>query len=246
MTNEAHLDNKYFIDSSIYNCPFCGRRHVSYTNYGYKSFNWSKEETCNIWFVKCDSCKKISAHFTKKNVREANSNLANNEFINNKNLDNYFFIQIPSSSFVLDLRIPKIIRDLISESEQCLKGNHLTGASACIRKAIYELVKINKCEGCDYEEKIKSLKSKFPNIEAEYFDTLSHIQDMTSDKLHEFTWEKFDSQHAKLYLEILKNILEEVYVFPDEKLKKANKVKELLKQKNNDKKEVDNEEVKAV
>lgn len=28
MDDKSHLDNKYFIDPTVYNCPFCNRRHA--------------------------------------------------------------------------------------------------------------------------------------------------------------------------------------------------------------------------
>ena len=44
MEDEPYLDTKYFIDPDIYNCPFCNRRHVSYSNQGYVFFNWSNSK----------------------------------------------------------------------------------------------------------------------------------------------------------------------------------------------------------
>jgi hypothetical protein len=53
---------------------------------------------------------------------------------------------------VLDNRINVTIRELITEAEGCLKMNFLTGASACIRKAIYELLVLEEATGEHYEE----------------------------------------------------------------------------------------------
>jgi hypothetical protein len=132
-----------------------------------------------------------------------------------KDIDSKLFYSVPTSFFVIDSRIPAIIRELITESEGCLKMNYLTGASACMRKAIYELLIKENAEGKDYESRIKSLKSKFPSINSELFDILSAIQDMTSDKIHEQSWDKWNSPNLKLIIETLKNVLYEIYVSPE-------------------------------
>jgi hypothetical protein len=31
MPDLSDYDDKYFIDANVYNCPFCKRRHVSYS-----------------------------------------------------------------------------------------------------------------------------------------------------------------------------------------------------------------------
>lgn len=129
-------------------------------------------------------------------------------------LDSKIFYSVPTSFFVLDNRIPEIVRELISEAEGCLKMNFLTGASACMRKAIYELLVIEKTDGQHYEDKIKQLKSKHPESDPELFDILGHIQDMTSDKVHEQSWDKWDSQYLQLIIETLKTVLYGIYVLP--------------------------------
>lgn len=143
-------------------------------------------------------------------------------------LDSQFFYSVPTSFFVVDSRIPKIIRELIAEAEGCIKMNYLTGASACCRKAIYELTVKEKAKGQDYEARIKFLKKKFPSVDSELFDILCHIKDMTSDKIHEQSWDKWDTKHLKLFLETLKAILHDIYVIPDEKKIRSQNVRALL------------------
>jgi hypothetical protein len=106
--------------------------------------------------------------------------------------------------------------------------NYLTGASACARKAIYEFLVREKAEGEHYEDKIKSLKGKFWSVAAELFDVLVHIQDMTSDKVHEQSWPKWDSKNLTLIIETLKAILHEVYVVPKERSSRSGNIRELL------------------
>jgi len=46
------------------------------------------------------------------------------------------------------------------------------------------------------------------------FDNLGDIQDMTSEKVHEQSWDKWDSNALRLIIETLKIILYEIYVQP--------------------------------
>ena len=100
-------------------------------------------------------------------------------------LDDLFFYSVPTSVFAIDDRIPKQIRELLTEAEGCLKSNFLTGASACARKIVYELALREKAEGDDYEARVKSLKTKLPHVDGAFFDTLVTVQEVTSEKVHE-------------------------------------------------------------
>jgi len=137
------------------------------------------------------------------------------------------FYSVPTSFFVMDERIPRVIRELITEAEGSLKMNFLTGASACTRKAIYELLVHEKAEGDDYQEKIKSLKGKHPGVDDTAYDVLAHIQDMTSDKVHEQSWPKWDSANLRLIIETLRMVLHEIYVVPAERAERAEKIRQL-------------------
>lgn len=151
-----------------------------------------------------------------------------NNFASTLDLDSHIFYSVPTSFFVLDSRIPQVLRDLITEAEGSLKMNFLTGASACTRKAIYELTVLEKAEGNNYDERIKSLKSKHPEIDSELFDVLAHIKDMTSDKVHEQSWDKWDNKHLLLFIQTLKTILQELYIVPKEREQRSSQIKELL------------------
>ena len=86
-----------------------------------------------------------------------------------------------------------------------------------MRKAIYELLVYEELKDGSYEKRIKSLKCKYPSINQNLFDTLFHIQQMTSDKVHEQSWDKWDSLTISLILETTKEILHEIYVLPAER-----------------------------
>jgi len=225
MPDKSHLDLKYFIDTDIYNCPYCNRRHVTYINKGCRVFDWSNEKKCEVWFVQCNSCGKVSMHLTYQELQAPSCSSYRFKKID---LDAAFFYSVPTSFFVVDTRIPRIVRELITEAEGCIKMNYLTGASVCCRKAIYELTVIEKAEGEDYEARIKFLKAKFSFIDPELFDILCHIKDMTSDKIHEQSWDKWDSKNLTLFLETMKAILHEIYVVPDERKTRSTSVRSLL------------------
>lgn len=116
---------------------------------------------------------------------------------------------------------------MVSEAEGCQKLNYLTGASACMRKAIYELLVYEGLINGNYEDQIKSLKGKYTSIDEELFDILSHIQQMTSEKVHEQSWDKWHSAHITLILEATKEILREIYVLPAEKKQRRNEILQL-------------------
>ena len=233
--DKSYLDQKYFIDSSVYNCPFCNRRNVSYILTAHLKFDWGADKECYVYVAKCFSCRKSSLHLSyvdmfvvSGNDRRGNSYGRFAEDI--EDIDSAIFYSVPTSFFTIDKRVPGIIRELIVEAEGCLKMNYLTGASACIRKAIYELLVYEKLEDGTYENRIKHLKSHYSSIEPELFDILGHIQQMTSDKVHEQSWDKWDSPTLKLIIESLKAILFEIYVRPDEKKQTISKIQKLREQ----------------
>ncbi len=224
MQDQSHLDKKYFIDETVYNCPFCNRRNVRYSLFDTFKFDWSNNKECFVYLVECSSCEKVSMHLSYEDI----STSTGPDFKEDIDIDSKIFYSVPTSFFVMDDRIPRIIRELITESEGCLKMNFLTGASACMRKAIYELLIIEEAEGADYESKVKFLKKKYPDSDPTLFDILAQIQDMTSDKIHEQSWDKWDSPYLKFIIETLKAILHEIYVLPEIK---ADRLKSVLKLK---------------
>lgn len=223
MADQSHLDLKYFIDPDVYNCPFCNRHNVTYRLEGCHFFHWKDDKGCLVYRVKCRSCEKISMHLSYETLHEPTGNLRFKDI----DLDAAIFYSVPTSFFVLDDRIPSVIRELIAEADACLKMNFLTGASACARKAIYELLVREKAEGEHYADKIKSLKTTHPEVDSTLIDVLGHIQDMTSDKIHEQSWPKWDSAHLRLILETLKVTLHEIYVAPALKADRTKKILDL-------------------
>lgn len=237
MEDKSYLDKKYFIDPEVYNCPFCNRRNVQYTLTRNFTFHWRQNKPCFGYLVKCNSCDNYSMHLSFEELHyrlDYAKRLYFHDTI--KDIDSKIFYSVPTSFFVMDSRIPKVIRELITEAEGCLKMNFLTGASACTRKAIYELLIIEKAEGSDYESRIKSLKAKNPDSDPTLFDILSHIQDITSDKIHEQSWDKWEPKYLKLIIETLKTILHDIYVIPSIKKERSSSIQKLLDIVNKEKK----------
>ena len=195
MQDFSFLDKMYFIDEHTYNCPFCNRNNLPYEIAGKANFDWSKNKACYVYFVECSFCEKKSMHLSFSDIATHISCRPFQQFASNIIIDQKIFFSQPTSFFVLDERIPAVLRELLAEAESCLKMNLLTGASACTRKAIYELLNKENAEGADYESRIKSLKGKYPDCDPDYFDILSAIQNMTSEKVHEQSWPKWDSKN---------------------------------------------------
>lgn len=273
--DNSELNNKYFIDSDTFNCPFCGLRNTTYTILAVCPYNESSEKEAKIVFVRCNRCKKISVHFFKNEMNILNrfslpnysisdftlsdsvhtlkfslpykSDQFSGDDVPDGEIDDYVFHSIPSTSFVLDERIPKKIRDLFNEAEECTKANLKTGASACLRKLIYTFLyeQLNKIKGNkpfkriedmgyrDYGDCISEMRSNYPKVDI-YWDILSGIKGITSDKIHEESWGEISTKDIRLYLSAISDLLIEIYVQPavlEEKRKKITEQYKSIKQK---------------
>lgn len=98
-----------------------------------------------------------------------------------------------------------------------LINNAIIGASACVRKAIYEFLKLEDAQGEHYREQISYVKTQHKNKNLDiYFDIIIQIQGMTSNDLHanETMFNKLNSNEIKLYISILNELFVEIYVKP--------------------------------
>jgi hypothetical protein len=223
MPDQSHLDRRYFVDQNVYNCPFCNRRNVAYSIYNQVTFDWTDRKPCYCYYVQCHSCGKHSMHLSFQALKVDTISISGGHrwkfsftqgIDAGEMLDRAFFYSVPTSFFVLDERVPRILRELLTEAEGCLKSNYLTGASACARKIIYELGVLRKATGDNYEDRIKSLKKRHSEVEPEFFDTLLTIQQVTSSKVHENSYDKWEAQHLRIILAALADVLHEIYVVP--------------------------------
>lgn len=243
MADLSSLDKKYFVDDYKYNCPFCKRGSVSYSVVGKSSFDWSNDKKCYLYIVKCESCDKRSLHLSEYSFY-INPEIDRFSFIEGikdgsdkdweKRIDEFMFYSQPTSFFTLDERIPREVRELITEADNCLKMNLLVGASAALRKSIYELirkegaaVKNEKTGLTDYKDSIKNLKEGFLRVQGDLFDALGSVQEMASDIIHEASWDKWDSQKLRALIELTSAVVHEMYVIPDEQKKRAGVISEI-------------------
>lgn len=224
--DNSDLDQKYFIDPWRYNCPFCKRNHVSYSIVDMMIFHWSEKKFCYIYKIKCASCEGTSMHLSYEDLRtqEGYPKQYIYRFKDKIDIDSKMFFSQPSSFFTIDNRIPAVIRDLIFESEKSRQANLLVGSSACLRKAIYELLKHEdvilrdpKTNRANYQESIKKLEKKYAQVTPELFHGLGDIQELVSDHVHEDSWEAWDSLKLRFLIELTKTTLNEMYVIPDER-----------------------------
>lgn len=238
--DQSHLDHKYFIDQYKYNCPYCNRKSVTYKVVSNFKFDWSNEKTVYGYKIQCggDTCEKQSLHLSNHLIAINGSrfwevtiwendpieNYSINDLPEGTDIDSLFFYHQPTTFFTIDSRVNEKLRKLISEAEGCSKMNYLVGASGCLRKAIYELLKLEQIpnktpEGSEvaYADRIKVLKTKYSTVPPEYFDALANIQGMTSEQLHEGDWKPFTQKHFTFLVEITKEILGEIYVRPLDK-----------------------------
>ena len=233
MPDKSFLDERYFVDERSYNCPFCNRRHVSYTINMCQTFDWEEDKPCHAYFARCQSCGKRSMHLSHHSIKVSRLDTGEWRFDLKgvtEALDALFFYSVPTSFFVLDRRVPRVLRELLTEAEGCLRSNFLTGASACARKLIYELAKHEGIEGGGYDDRIRLLKAKREDIDPTFFDTLLSIQEVTSSKVHENAYDRWEAKHIRLILASLREVLHQMYVAPALLADRRKEIMELQKE----------------
>jgi hypothetical protein len=116
----------------------------------------------------------------------------------------------------------------------------LTGASACLRKAIYELLqheKVAKTEpdgkGGDrerhYVDRVKDLKKTQKLVDPGSIDILAAALTATSDHLHEDSWSGWNRDEFDAIDQAVRVVLQEIYVLPDERKTMQDRAATLLK-----------------
>ena len=92
---------------------------------------------------------------------------------------------------------------------------------------MYELAVVEKAEGTDYEGRLRSLKEKKPDVDPAYFDSLITLQKTTSSKVHEGSYDGWNATHIRFMLSALFEVLNELYVIPDERKRRRAAVEKL-------------------
>ncbi|MGN0919272.1 MAG: hypothetical protein ACI4OR_00715 [Alphaproteobacteria bacterium] len=279
MTNYSELNNKYFIDDKAFNCPFCGLRNTTYTILAILEHDISNQKRGKVVFVQCNKCQKISLHFIPHEMNTSRWDIdqfgivknyfhgrtavgmpATISFKNSQNddsefdvdIDSQIYHSIPSSFFTMDDRIPKTMRKLFDEAQECRKSNLKTGASACLRKLIYTLLseQLNKKHKKSqqsikdlgynhYSDCIKALKEYHPTLKI-FIEPLEDITGITSDQVHEDSWSEMSPQDLDICLESIKDLLYEIYVQPAILQDRRDKICQLRKKASSKGKKYDN------
>lgn len=156
-----------------------------------------------------------------------------------KRLDDAFFVQIPTSSFTIDERIPSQIRALLSEADGSRKNNFRTGASACMRKAIYKLLQhqgIPSEKDGKYlttDDRLGLLKDRLagthPHLDGQMINWLGKVQGINSIELHENDWKYLDAPTLEFLSTVIHQVLADIYVVPDNQKSTQSRLYDLAK-----------------
>jgi len=248
VADQSELDRRYFVTGDTYNCPYCNRHSVTFSVERIEAFDWTNSKTALAVYVKCggEKCGKVSLHLTFETGLVAfvetpwgSQKHRWHQKANIDKLDAYFFYHQPTSFFTIDDRIPPKIRELVSEADGCRRFNYLTGASACLRKAIYELLShegVAKTESDGrggererhYQDRVKDLKSTRKNMDPGSVDILAAALRATSDHLHEDSWAGWTREEFDAIDEAVRAVLREMYVLPDERKSMQQRAGELV------------------
>lgn len=232
-------DKKRIINAQQHNCAHCGTKGANFYDIKYMVIDESENKKLGILTIRCNCCHKITTHIIK-NVPdgfsdfhyEGSSGFKNGFYWygeyhrvveNFADLNDNIIMSIPTPTFIIDAGIPKKLRDPLIEAGKCVKENALVGASACVRKAIYEFLLMEGATGDNYDEKIKSIKGNWAHL-SDYLDVLKGIKGVVSDQVHEDSFEAFSSDEIKYYVDVLEEIFREVYVIPKERQDRKNAI----------------------
>lgn len=261
-------DDRYFISTTQYNCPYCETGAVRYKFIGSFDFDWSKDTQVRCIRIRCEepSCQKVSLHMTrydvsswgnaemrlpKRTVVDKDTGTETEENWENDKIDELFFYHQPNSTFVIDDRIPKKIREALDQANTSHKMSLSIGSSAALRKAIFELLanfEIPKIKvGTDpaeeprkisYQDRLDLLKHKLkkthPNVDLALLEDVKKIYSLSSQPLHERLlneneWEDFTPAQFLFLLELIHTLLVQIFIIPSENEDRKGKLSELAK-----------------
>lgn len=184
----AKKDDKYFISRRQYNCPYCETGAVRYKVIDQKDFDWSNDTKVRCIMVRCQepNCQKVSLHMTKysvssygdgvmslptRTVVDKETGTETEEDWEDEKIDELFFYHQPNSTFVIDDRIPKKIREALDQANTSHKMGLSIGSSAALRKAIFELLAKFEIPKVKEAEKPEDEPKKIP-----YYDRLDLLK----------------------------------------------------------------------
>lgn len=230
-----HWDNRKSVFHFTIKCSDCGRKSFHLSEYSLLTKGNEFEMPPQVRKYEKIQTSSPNPTLPQPPLRPRVEVLQNNDG-SEAELDDVFFFHQPTSYFTVDERIPARIREPFAEAENCMRSGFLTGASGALRKAVYKMLSIEDIplkndsgQDLPYSDRIDLLAKKFPRVESELFHDLRDIQGLTSQELHENDWEDFDHKTLKFLVEVTRQILNEIYVFPDERKKRRQMVVELRK-----------------
>jgi hypothetical protein len=121
---------------------------------------------------------------------------------------------------ILDDQVPQPLRALLDEADGCLKMSFMTGAGACVERALDLLLSEQGTGEGDRAEQILQLGKKHPAVSESFLRGLSLVTSSRSG-----AW---DEARATLAIAILKAIAYEIYVLGPERKERAAYVIDLL------------------
>jgi hypothetical protein len=225
-----------FVDHEKFNCTICDSGNILFDVISAHDVYWDKTHKNYVYVIKCTKCNKNTMHFSKFHIPivtlknflgygEERTIFDKDKFlpdiikqITSSGFDSLFFFSVPRGKFEMDDIVPLKLRSIFFEAVDSYRANLITGASACIRKVIYEMLldkKIIPDKSLEhYTDCIDKLKTDNPTIAPDYFNVLKSITGITSDQLHEQAWDKLESHHLDKLLRTLQVVLYEIYVLP--------------------------------
>jgi hypothetical protein len=130
----------------------------------------------------------------------------------------------PAHPFLtIDPRVPAAVRELIVESEGCLKAGFLTGGTVCAQRAIQTLLAHENAEGGSYEARLHALSQKYPSVPQSLFALCIRLGDSPS-KEHR----ALDVERLKVLSVALKIMLYEIYVLGPDRVERLKYLQQLL------------------
>jgi len=103
MADDSDLDQKYFVDGSRFNCPYCNRRNIVYEVQALTEFDWTDKKKCYVYLVECSGCKKTSMHLSFEEMGHFVAHSHWQWFSDNvDHIDDGIFYSVPSSYHVIN------------------------------------------------------------------------------------------------------------------------------------------------
>jgi hypothetical protein len=123
----------------------------------------------------------------------------------------------------VDPRVPSGVRELIVESEGCLKAGFLTGGTVCAQRAIQALLTHENAEGASYEARLHALSQKYPSVPQSLFALCIRLGDPPSKEPR-----TLDGERLKVLTIALKIMLYEIYVLGPDRVERLKYLQQIL------------------